>query len=237
MLYLDTVVLLAAGLGTRMRNSIDYPKTMIKVKDHTIIERLFILFKEYGIKNLIINTHFKPELLEEHVLKLNQHYQFNIIFLREDELRETGGSIISALPFIKQNEFFTCNADMFMKTGNTNPLAMLSIKWQKNIKQLMLMVNKDHSFGYYGDGDFSISSTGQLSTKHQKLTYTGLSIISKNLLNNYHNKQKFSLSEVWFDNIENEDVKDIYGIEFDGRWFHIGDPETMQEINKPEFKI
>lgn len=237
MVHLDTLVLLAAGLGTRMKNIISYPKTMIMVQNQTVIERLFGSFKEYGIKNLIIVTHYKADILEEHATLLNRKYQFNLTFIREDSLRETGGSLVSVLPLIKQDEFFTCNADMFMKATNVNPLEQLSLNWHAPMKQLMLMVDKSNSFGHDGLGDFSISGNGQLSIAPIKFIYTGLSIASKKLFANYLDKQKFSLSEIWFDNVANDLLKDIYGVKFDGRWFHIGDPETMDKINKVGFKI
>jgi N-acetyl-alpha-D-muramate 1-phosphate uridylyltransferase len=62
-------MLLAAGLGTRLRPLTDHtPKALIEVRGEPIIDRIARKLISAGADRLIINLHHLGEQLERHVL-------------------------------------------------------------------------------------------------------------------------------------------------------------------------
>ena len=61
---MNTAVILAAGMGNRIRNLFDFPKGFIQLDDITLIERSINILKEFGIKNILIGTGYKSSFFE-----------------------------------------------------------------------------------------------------------------------------------------------------------------------------
>ena len=60
------VIILAAGVGSRLRPLTDsIPKTMVKVNDKTIIERLFDQLNLYEIGSINVLAGYKHTVLRE----------------------------------------------------------------------------------------------------------------------------------------------------------------------------
>ena len=70
-------VILAAGLGSRLRPfTNEVPKAMVKYRGQEIIAHQIDTLKKVGIKNIIIVTGYKSEILEKY---LSSKYD-NILF-------------------------------------------------------------------------------------------------------------------------------------------------------------
>lgn len=62
--------LLAAGLGTKLRPITDtIPKCLATIKGKTLLEWWLELFQKYGIDEVLINTHYMADCVEEFVNK------------------------------------------------------------------------------------------------------------------------------------------------------------------------
>jgi MurNAc alpha-1-phosphate uridylyltransferase len=103
-------MLLAAGLGTRLRPLTDNtPKPLINVGGEPMILRTLRLLKQAGIHNVVINTHYLGHLIETTVRAHNPG--LTIHFSYEPELLETGGGLKKALPLLGTEPFLVTNSD------------------------------------------------------------------------------------------------------------------------------
>lgn len=82
------VVLLAGGLGTRMREETEYrPKPMVDVGGKPVLWHLMKLFSTFGIVDFVICAGYKGEQIKEYFLNYASHNNdFTITLGREREL-------------------------------------------------------------------------------------------------------------------------------------------------------
>ena len=84
------VLILAAGLGTRMEDlTRDLPKPLLPVKGKPLIDYAFDLIKPLQTENIYVNTHYHADLVQSHISK---NYE-NIKISFEPEILGTGGGI------------------------------------------------------------------------------------------------------------------------------------------------
>ncbi|HWV20703.1 MAG TPA: NTP transferase domain-containing protein, partial [Devosia sp.] len=110
------VMLLAAGLGTRMRPLTDsLPKPLLPVAGTPLIERVIGNARAEGAKRFIANAHYRAD-------QVLAHFGGLIKVSREDELLGTGGGVKRALPMLHSDPFFVMNTDAFWPEGSDQPL-------------------------------------------------------------------------------------------------------------------
>lgn len=104
--------LLAAGVGKRLRPlTNDLPKCMVPIAGKPLLHYWFSLCKRYGIKELLINLHHHPEVVEAYLQKLENHSVKFKIF-PEDRLLGSAGTIAANSGFVrKERDFFILYAD------------------------------------------------------------------------------------------------------------------------------
>lgn len=105
-------MILAAGLGTRMRPLTDrLPKPLLPVAGYPIIAYPLGLLKAAGITDVVVNIHHLGHLIEEQ-LAGSADTGMNITFSREKALLETGGGIARTADFMGDDTFVVLNADI-----------------------------------------------------------------------------------------------------------------------------
>jgi NDP-sugar pyrophosphorylase family protein len=107
-------MILAAGLGTRLRPLTDHtPKALIDVGGMPIIERVARRLIEAGADRLIVNTAYLAQKIEDYVRSVDG-FGVEAVFSREDPgPLETGGALLAAEALFRRNApFFLHNADI-----------------------------------------------------------------------------------------------------------------------------
>jgi MurNAc alpha-1-phosphate uridylyltransferase len=227
-------LILAAGLGTRMRPITDsMPKPMIEVAGQSMITRMIDQLISSTVSKIVINTHYLQEQLIEHVnsyvSKLSKDIE--IVFSKEKDLLETGGGVINAMSYLENQPFFIVNSDSVFLTKE-NIFDFLNHHWNSRMKALLLLCSLADASGYNKSGDFDLKADGKLimdsAGRLMQYVYTGVHVISPELFNGY-NVQHIGLMKIYKNFIANGDG--MYGTKLQGRWLHVGTTAALEEAN------
>src|ERR1044071_4534812 len=117
-------MVLAAGLGTRMRPLTDkIPKPLVPVAGKPLIDHVLDRLADAGVARAVVNVHYMAEQIEQH-LAYRTRPQITI----SDErglLLGTGGGVARALPQLGHAPFFHINSDTIWIDGVQPNLARL----------------------------------------------------------------------------------------------------------------
>ncbi len=103
-------LLLAAGLGTRLRPVTDtIPKCLVPIGEKSLIDYWFKLLFEGGVERILVNMHYLPDLVRDHVLV--SPWRDRIDLVHEDKLLGTGGTILANRDFFDGQTFLVAHAD------------------------------------------------------------------------------------------------------------------------------
>jgi len=97
-------MILAAGLGTRMRPLSDLrAKPAVPVRGRPVISLLLELLARNGFREIMINLHHRPETIR-HAVDLDHPAGVEISWSEEDQPLGTGGGIRRAARFLRESE-------------------------------------------------------------------------------------------------------------------------------------
>ena len=115
-------VILAAGIGSRLRPITDeVPKCMVKVGDETIIERQLYSIINAGIKDIVVCTGYKNNILENFI---KEKYDFVKFIHNEDYLKTNNMySMYLTKDYIGDDNVIVMNADVFVEPEYVKLLA------------------------------------------------------------------------------------------------------------------
>jgi len=96
-------MILAAGLGTRLRPlTNDRPKALVEVAGRTLLEITLARLREFGVREVIVNTHHFAEMIPEY-LETHDSFGMRIEISHEEELLDTGGGLKKAAWFFLED--------------------------------------------------------------------------------------------------------------------------------------
>ena len=225
----DTAMLMAAGLGKRMRPlTATMPKPMVRVGGKPLIDRALDRLVDAGIAKAVVNVHYLAETIEAHIGKRKAP---SVTFSDERAmLLETGGGMVKAQGAgLLPDPFFACNADSIWLDGPRNALADLSAAWDPDrMDALLLVVSHARAFNFDGTGDFYMDGAGRLSRKKPDriapFIYTGIQLVSHRLLREPP-EGAFSTNLLWNRAIEEDR---LFGVAFTGLWYEVGSPAHIR---------
>ena len=225
----DTAMVLAAGLGKRMRPLTDsVPKPMIEVRGQALIDHVLDKAAEAGLSRCVVNVHYLADKLEEH---LSERKAPRIAISDERGLLlETGGGIRHALPQLGKKPFFVLNSDSFWIDGARAMLTRMAGHWDpERMDALLGVASTATATGYHGIGDFLMDPEGHLERRPEHMiapfVYMGVAILKPELFSETPGGA-FSLNLIFDRAIEAER---LFGLRLDGRWMHVGSPEAIAE--------
>lgn len=210
-------MIFAAGFGTRMGSlTADRPKPLIPVAGNPLIDYALGYVERAGIRKIVANTHYLPELLHAHLKPLGV-----LISHEADQILDTGGGLRAALPLLDTDPVFTLNPDALWL--GPNPLSFLRAQWnQKIMDALLLCVPLSRTHGRAGGGDFGSKANGQI-IRGGDLVYGGAQIVKTHGLDDIDD-HAFSLNVLW--NQMNK-VGRLHLAEYPGHWCDVGTPEGI----------
>tara|TARA_Y100001970_G_scaffold270784_1_gene365140 strand:+ start:6445 stop:7194 length:750 start_codon:yes stop_codon:yes gene_type:complete len=103
-------LLLAAGYGTRLDPITKViPKCMVPIKGRPLLDIWIESLLEGGITQVLINTHYKNEIVEEFIS--NSSWKDLVVLVHEDKLLGTGSTILKNETFFCEDTFLVAHAD------------------------------------------------------------------------------------------------------------------------------
>ncbi len=106
-------VILAAGKGERLKGVVDdIPKPMIKYKGKPLLQHNLELCRDFGIKEICINTSHLADTIQSYFGDGSQ-FDVNIHFSRETELLGTAGALNNFRDYLKDEPFFVLYGDNY----------------------------------------------------------------------------------------------------------------------------
>ena len=216
-----SAMIMAAGLGLRMRPlTLNTPKPLIKVAGKALIDYGVEKLKAAGVTRIVVNKHYLPEQIEAWAKA--QSGPTVITSDESNDVLETGGGVMRALPLLGAEPFFVLNSDCFWTETGTPALQRLAEAWNtKQMDCLLLLCDPFHTTGFRGGSDFMIEPDGRLKRQTQNaLIYIGAYIVHPRLFADAPSGA-FSMNVLWDKAI----VKGrLFGIEHQGHWFDVGTP-------------
>jgi MurNAc alpha-1-phosphate uridylyltransferase len=226
-----TAMVLAAGLGTRMRPlTLQKPKPLFEVNGRTMLDRALDKLAAVGIKRAVVNVFYLVEQIEAH---LKNRKDIEIVIEHESELLDTGGDIKNALHHFGGQPFYALNADLLWTDGEWPSLLRMAEAWDAaKMDVLLLLMQIDKARGFASTGDFAMEPDGRVHRKNvpppRPYVWISAQILKPELFVTIPDKV-FSNNKIWD---ASEARQRLYGIEHDGSCYHVGTPEDLEAANK-----
>lgn len=223
---IKTAMVMAAGHGTRMRPlTNDRSKAMVEVAGKPLIDHMLDRLEQVRVKRAIVNVHAHADNLEAHLAKRKTGPEI-IISNEREELLETGGGVVKALPLLGTDPIFICNIDAIWYPFEPVLESLLN-RWNpKTMDELLLCARADWSLGYAGKGDFNIHDDSRLTRRDGESAnhvYAGVQIFKPALAKPFK-IERFSRNKIWDETLKR---RRLFGTELPGYWMHVGDPRAV----------
>lgn len=222
----DTAMVMAAGLGKRMRPlTASQPKPLIRVAGKALIDYSLDHLAEAGVARAVVNVHYLADALEAHLAQ--RKAPASTISDERDLLLETGGGMVKARGQLP-DPFFCLNSDNIWLDGPRDAFCELSGAWDPaKMDALLLVVSHARAHNYVGKGDFHLDPEGRITRRRSgriaPYIYTGIQIVSHRLLRDAP-EGPFGTMTLWERAIEEGR---LYGLPHTGEWFEVGTPGAI----------
>jgi len=218
-------MVLAAGLGTRMRPLTDaLPKALIPVAGRTLLDRVLDRLKAAGVERAVVNVHHFADQVEAH---LKRRTDMEILISDERAgLLDSGGGIQHARALLGEDPIFLANIDSLWLEGATPALEALKRAWDPAAMDLLLLlVARGNGIGFEGPQGFLMDKIGRLthSTSPDVVTpfaNVGFGILKPQVLDGEAGAA-FSIYPTWH---RLQAQGRLHGVVMDAFWMHVGDP-------------
>lgn len=225
-----TAMVLAAGLGTRLRPLTDHtPKPLIPVAGRTLLDRCLDRLAEAGVRRAVVNIHWLGDRIRDH---LKTRHDLAIVISDETGLLlETGGGIAKAMPLLGDTPFLAVNADLIWRddAGETAVQRLSAGFDPATMDGLLLLQPRESADGHGGPGDFFLDADGKLRRRGTQASapyvYTGVQILQPAMFRDAP-AGAFSLNILYDRAIA---AGRLHGIVHRGTWMDVGTHDGLRQ--------
>lgn len=190
MIFPNEAIVLAGGLGTRLKSVIsEIPKPMAPIGDLPFLEYLLRYLQNQGVVRVVLAVGYRYEVIREYFG--NRYRNIELVYAVEEEPLGTGGGILNALSKTQSDEVLLLNGDTFFEVNlkelfrvhhESKAVLSLSLKWMLE-------------FDRYG----SVSLDGNLITQFNEKRYLsegwingGVYVMNRSIFEGYSPGERFS---------------------------------------------
>ncbi len=216
------VIILAGGLGTRLRSAVpDLPKCMAPVNGKPFIGYVIDYFLSQGVRKFILSLGYKSDSIIGFIK--SDYPNLQVQFAIEDEPLGTGGAIRLSCTLATEKNVFVTNGDTLF---SVNLLEMLN-KHTKSNSDCTLSLKPMTDFDRYGvvelDGDSAVSSFKEKQYYKNGLINGGLYVLNVAHFLSESLPQKFSFEKEYMEALFLK--RRISGVIQEGYFIDIGIPQ------------
>lgn len=239
------VLLLAAGFGKRLAPLTDsLPKPLVKAQNKALIDWNLELLAEQGFKRVIVNLHYLPEKIKDHV-EDGSKWGIEVCYSFEEVILDTGGAIRKIEPLLLHDNLLIINSDTLFgrsfsfvnllsshRESPLSPLATLTLRESPQSK----------SFGQIG-----IDEVGRIvsfldaevpgAQVKDHLMFAGAHVISRELIQRMpQSGEVFSITQDVYRPLVAEG-QPFFSVLYDGPWSDCGTLERLEKAEKLDLSL
>jgi len=230
-----TAMLLAAGLGRRMRPLTENTaKPLLTLGGKALIDHALDRLSEAGVETVVVNAFWHADQVAARLAaRAATRQPPHTIFRREAALLDTGGGTRAALDLLGSDPFYVVNGDAFWLNGTRPALLRLADAFDAMVDGVLLVHRTFQVHADVGFGDFAVDKWGELRRREERevapYIYAGVQLIAPALLDDMP-EGAFSTNRAWDRAMA---AGRLRAVVHDGLWFHLstpsdlGDAETM----------
>src|SRR5690625_346908 len=224
------VILLAGGLGTRLRSQVDNtPKALAPIQDHVFLDYLFSYLETQWVDHVILALGYESKQILDWLK--NKAFTFKVSTSLEQEPLGTGGAIKRALMKSKEKNVFVMNADTYFpinmqefldKVDNNFPICIALSKEKNPARYGKVFLDKNSIITKFEEKNTEL----HISEEYFYIN-AGTYFINKDALGLENFNEKFS----WETEVLQKEAKNgrIQGIYMDVPFIDIGIPEDYKK--------
>ena len=215
-------MILAAGRGTRLAPLTEaMPKPMIPIASEPLIVHQLRWLHRAGIRDVVINLHHLGEQIRDHIGR-GGDFGVRVQYSVEEELLETGGGILKALPMLGPEPFLVLNGDVW-----TNyPFRELS-ELAPQLAHLVLTPTPEGQAGDFRlEGDSVRRDADDPDARD--LTFCGIAVLREAIFQDAPSGP-FSMRDLYFRAAAEGRLE---GERFDGLWVDIGTHDQLRRVRR-----
>src|SRR5262245_32478808 len=228
-------MILAAGLGTRMRPLTEHcPKPLLPLLLQPILDHILTQLRRYDVRDVIINLHHQAAQLVQW-LGDGSRWDVHLVLSFEPEILGTAGALKRVEPLLLDAPFLVLNADVLMDID-------LHALWHWHCQRqalLTMVVRPDPAARAYGpiivdSDDRVLLINGRPSTRApatgQETMFACMQVVDPQVLDRIP-PDCFSMTttDVYPALLERQEA--IYGYRYTGYWVDIGVPERYLQAH------
>jgi len=221
MKHIDRAVILAAGLGSRLKWMTNQrPKALMQIDGVPAITHVIRSLAAQGIHEIAVNAHHHAEQLAEY-LGNGQRFGCNISISHEQDLLDSGGGVKKALSLLPgSGAVLVYNSDVLADIDVQHLARLLPT----NGAAVALVDNPVH----HPLGDFVLHGQNITMNGYDRYTFSGVSVWDDSVFQSYEDNEAFSLARSLRECMANDCCT---GFLHHGYWFDIGRPVDLMRAN------
>jgi len=224
-----TAVILAGGLGTRLRKVVsDKPKVMSDVCERPFLSYLLDQLANAGFKHVVLCTGYLGEQVEK--VFGSKYRSLRLSYSKETEPLGTAGAIRLALPLFKSKSLLILNGDSFFEADLKS---FVEQHYEKGSNVSLLLVEMVDTSNY---GSVNVDANCMVKSFDEKVNNSrhgwvnsGIYLIEEQMIRTIPANKSVSLEHEMFPAWIGHG---LYGYQRHGRFIDIGTPKTFAKAQE-----
>jgi NDP-sugar pyrophosphorylase family protein len=233
-------MILAAGLGTRLRPLTDHtPKALIEIGSITILERIARRLAAAGTDRIIVNVHHHADQIEASATRLAGELGVDVLVsLEGEEPLETGGGLLHAAPLFRRDApFFLHNGDIVTEIDlvalygahGEDCLATLAVGRRETTRHLLF--DERGLLGWENLASGRSVRCREAAGETARWPFAGIHVISPTILDRITERGAFSIVEVYL-RLAAEGERILPWDVGEALWLEIGDSARLERARQ-----